>query len=283
MTTAGYHKLTAEAYHADPCVVPSLSSTIAQILLNESPRKAWHSHPKLNPEYREGHDGKFDIGTAAHAVLLEQDSSRIVIVDADDWRTKAAKELRGAAYAEGKTPLLKRHHDAVMAMVGVARAFIAQSEIAPYWQDAESELTGVVLEDGIWLRCRFDRITKNRRFIFDYKSTESASPEVFSRQITRMGYHIQEAFYRRVARALGATGPRFAFLAQSVEPPYECSLHGCDPALQEIADAEVERAIRLWRECMTRKEWPSYGGRVHWAMPTSYMIQAHELRLQEAA
>ena len=98
-----------------------------------------------------------------------------------------------------------------------------------------------------------------------------------------MAYFIQESFYRRIARDNGITGPRFVFLAQSVEPPHECSLHGCDPALQEIADAQVERAIRLWRQCVKANDWPSYGGRIHWAMPTSYMIAEHEQRLQEAA
>lgn len=281
--TPGYHRMTAEEYHADPCIVPSLSSSIAQVMLHESPRKAWHCHPKLNPDYREQHDGKFDIGTAAHAVLLENDESNIVIVDAEDWRTKAAKQARGDAYAAGKTPLLKRHHAAVTVMVEAARAFVAQSEIAEYWRVAESELTAIAEEKGVWLRCRFDRITATRRFIMDYKSTESAAPEVFSRQIPRMGYHIQEAFYRRIARMLGATGPRFAFIAQSVEPPHECTLHGCDPALQEIADTEVERAIGLWRQCVSTKSWPSYGGRVHWATPSTWMIQEHEMRMQEAA
>lgn len=275
--------MPAERYHQDPCIAPSLSSSIAQILLRESARKAWHCHPKLNPDYRESHDGKFDIGTAAHAVLLEDDAAQIVIVNADDWRTKAAKEARGAAYAEGKTPLLERHHAAVMRMVEIARSFVASSEIADYWQDAESELAGVALEDGVWLRCLFDRITKNRRVIADYKTTEDVAPEAFSRQIIRMGYHVQDAFYRRVARDLGVISPRFVFLAQSVEPPHECSLHGCDPALQEIADAEVERAIRLWRQCVTTKAWPSYGGRIHYALPPAYMMAQHEERLLAGA
>jgi hypothetical protein len=144
-------------------------------------------------------------------------------------------------------------------------------------------VTGVCLEQGIWMRCRFDRITRNRRFLMDYKSTEDSSPESFSRLLVRMGYHLQDAFYRRVARNLGIVGPRFAFLAQSVNPPYECSLHACDEALREIADAEVERAIQLWRQCMQTKDWPSHGGRIHWAMPTNWMIQEHEMRLQEAA
>ena len=279
--SAGYHKISAEEYHADCCVVPSLSCTVAKVLLRESPRKAWHVHPRLNPAYSESHDGKFDLGEAAHGVLLENDKSKVVIVDAADWRTNAAKQARGDAYAAGKTPLLKRHWEAVMTMVGIADNFIKNSEIADFWQGGESEVTGVCHEKQTWLRCRFDRITENRRFIIDYKSTEDASPEGFSRQIIRMGYFLQEAFYRRVARNLGHTGARFVFLAQSVEPPHECSLHDCHPGLQEIGDAAIEHAIRLWRQCMTTKEWPSYGGRVHSAMPTSYLLAEHEMRMAD--
>lgn len=281
----GFHRMPADEYHADPAPRPSLSSSVAQILLNESPRKAWHSHPRLNPNYREGHESKFDLGTAAHAVLLENDASNIVIVEADDWRTKAAKEQRDVARAAGKTPLLERHYDAVRAMVDAALAFIEDSEIAEAWHGGESEVTGIALEpSGTWLRCRFDRLSAQHNFNFDYKSTEaSPAPEPFSRLLVRMGYHRQEAFYRRVARSLGLPELRFVFLAQSVEPPHECSLHACDPALQEIADAEVERAIDLWRQCLKANKWPSYGGQIHYAIPTNYQIQDHEQRLLEAA
>ena len=281
--TPGYHRMTAEQYHADPAPQPSLSSSIAQILLRESPYKAWYSHPKLNPGYQERHEDKFDMGTAAHAMLLENDASRIVTVEADDWRTKAAKEARDAARAAGKTALLARHHAAVGKMVEVAKAFIAKSEVAELWAGGESEVTALCQDNGVWLRARFDRFNAGARFIGDYKSTVDASPEPFSRLLIRMGYHFQDAFYRRVARILGVQEPRFVFLAQSVEPPHECSLHGCDPALQEIADLEVQTAIDQWRQCLTSKKWPSHGGRIHWAIPTNWQMTIHEQRLQEAA
>lgn len=281
--TPGYHVMTAEQYHADPAPQPSLSSSIARILVNESPYKAWYSHPKLNPGYQERHEDKFDMGTAAHAMLLENDASRIVTVEANDWRTKAAQEARAAAHAAGKTALLTRHFAAVSKMVDVAKAFIAQSEIAEYWTQAESEVTATWQENGIWLRCRFDRLALNRNCIMDYKSTGDASPEPFSRQLVRMGYHFQDAFYRRAVRALGGKEPSFVFLAQSVEPPHECSLHACEPALREIADLEVQTAIDTWRQCLTSKKWPSHGGRIHWAVPTSWQMTMHEQRLAEAA
>jgi hypothetical protein len=169
-------------------------------------------------------------------------------------------------------------------MVDVALAFIRNSEIAEYWSQAESEATGIWQESGVWLRFRADRISLNRRCVMDFKSTTDASPEPFSRQIIRMGYHFQDAFYRRGVRALeGGSDPAFVFLAQSVEPPHECSLHACDPALREIADREVDDAIALWRKCLTSKKWPSHSGRIHWAIPTSWQMAEHEQRLQEAA
>lgn len=256
---------------------------MAKILLNESPCKAWYSHPRLNPDYRPDNDPKFDFGSAGHAMLLEGDASALVIVQADDWRTKVAKEQRAQANTDGKTAILERHFDDVKRMVIAANKFIVNSEIAEYWQEATSEVTAIWQEKGVWLRARLDRFSNNQRFIGDYKSTEGVAPEVFGRQIARMGYHIQEAFYRRAVRAQGLADPHFVFLAQSVEQPHECTLHGCDPAMREIADAQVERAIGIWRQCMSTGKWPSYDGRIHWAVPTTYMMQDHEMRLLEAA
>lgn len=275
--------MPAAQYHADPCEQPSLSASMAKILLAESPYKAWYSHSRLNPDYRDDRDPKFDYGTAAHAMLLEDDSSNLIIVNADDWRTKAAREAREAANSAGKTAILERHLTAVKRMVEVAHEFIAKSEIADYWPKAESELTSIWLDGGVWKRSRLDRITHDRSVVMDYKSTTDASPDGFSRQIPRMSYHIQEAFHSDSVEAHGHKRPKFVFLAQAVEPPHECSLHGCDPAMQEIAQAQVARATAIWRECLQTKKWPSYGGRIHWSVPTAYMMQDHEMHLLERA
>lgn len=280
---AGLHlNVPAEVYHADPAPQPSLSSSVAQLFLNGSCLQAKFNHPRLNPQYVEKQEDKFDIGRCSHSVLLENDATKIVIAPFDDWRKKEAQEIRKAARAAGKTALLERHYDDVRKMVDTALAFIEECEVAEEWHEADSEVTAIWTEGEvkpIYLRCRPDKLSRARRFCFDYKSTTDASPEAFSRQIVRMGYHFQSSFYRRGITSLTGEPTQFIFLAQSTEPPYECSLHGCDPALQEIADAEVEHAIGLWRKCMSTGEWPTYDKRIHWAMPPSYLINAHELRL----
>jgi hypothetical protein len=290
-----YTDIPAADYHADKLAdIPSLSSSLTKTILQQSLLKAWHEHPRLNPNYRAENDSKFDLGTVAHAVLLQQDEERIQLIDPQDypgkkggipdgWTNDAIRAARDAAYAAGKTPLFKHHYDTVLEMVGAARKFLSDCEITEYWNEGESEVTCLWKEGSIWLRSRIDRLAKNKRCIMDYKSTVDASPDVFSRQIVRMGYHIQDSFYRRGLRAQGYREVPFVFLVQSCEPPYECHLNGCDPALQEIADAEVDRAVQMWRTALLTDKWSSYGKRIHWTMPTSYQIQEHEMRVMEEA
>jgi len=298
--TPGFHTITAEAYHADPCPEPSLSNSLVQILLGESPRKAAFSHPRLNKNYKPKESAEFDLGTAAHDLILEGGTPRICVIKPEDYRSKpdknnpdgaipkgwtnnAIRAAREEARAHGLTPILPWDHVLIKAMADAAKDFLATSELAVVFDDGKPEQTMIWQEGTVWCRARPDWHTTDRRLMLDYKSTTDASPDGFSRQIVRMGYHIQEAFYRRGCAALAGRSPAFVFLAQSIEPPHECTLHACDPALQEIADAEVERAIGIWRECMKKNDWPSYGGRIHWTVPATWQMRDHELRLQEAA
>ena len=159
--------------------------------------------------------------------------------------------------------------------------------MADLWHDAKPEVTALwckgSAKDLIWLKARFDKFSAPNRWIFDFKSTDNAAPDVFQRQMFRLSMHVQEAFYRRAAVALGVESPKFAFLAQSVEPPHECSWHACDPALQQIADAQVERVIRTWRDCLKSNNWPSYGNGIHYAIPSAFMMAEHELAMQGEA
>lgn len=282
MNQGFHHRLSGSTYHADPAPSPSLSHSVAEILLRESPMKAWYSHPRLNPNFQQDEDGKFDIGTAAHALLLEG-LDNIVVCDFADWKKNEAKAQRDAARSRGKTPLLTHQAVGVRAMVKTALDFIGVSRIRNAWQDSDAELTGVWEEDGIWLRMRADIFAVDRTAIIDYKSTTDVSPDAFARQIVRMGYHRQDAFYRRGGQAIAGTDPRFVFLAQSVEPPYECTLHECHPSLKEIADLEVESIVERWRVCVESNDWPSYENRINAVMPPTYLIAAHEERLLEGA
>jgi len=281
----GLQQIPMAEYQADPAPVPSLSAGIVDILTRESPLHAWFAHPKLNPNYQPDVDSKFDIGTAAHALLFEG-TDNCVIVEADDWRTKLARETRDAIRASGKLPLLAKHHAAVEAMVSAAfQAWQTNDDLAGYsLHDGMNEWSilwdegGVLNQPALWCRCRPDHLSKDRRLIVDAKFTDtSANPFAFERQIDRMGYDSRAAFYLRGNAATG--GPedaRYVYLVQEVKPPYAASFIALDPAYLDLGRRKVENAIAIWRSCMASGKWPGYLNRIHYAAPPAYAIAQQE-------
>jgi len=255
--------MNAIDYHADATgYPPSLSSSIAKLLITRSPRHAWLAHPRLNPNYRPEESSRFDLGSAAHALLVEG-QDRMAVVEAQDWRTKAAQEARDAARAQGKFPVLAYQHTVVKEMVKVCKQAVADNEdLAGYTLDGGDGISEHVIvwhEGATYMRARLDRVSKDRKVIFDYKTTDNAEPESFLRQIFSLGYDVQGAFY---LRANQRPETKYVLVVQEIEPPYAVSFLGLSPDVIELGKRKVERAIALWRECMASGKWPGYPQRV---------------------
>ena len=182
----GIHPNIPEAdYHADPCPAPSLSSSIAKLLLERPPYWAWAAHPKLNPEWKPAEPKvAFDIGSAAHALLLEEGAG-IEMVEADNWLTKAAKEQRDALRAKGITPILTKDFERTLEMSRTATAFLASYGIDVSKTDNECTMISEV--DGVLCRTRADIFMPGR--IIDYKTT-GVSLDVFNKQASKFGYDL---------------------------------------------------------------------------------------------
>lgn len=269
-------QISAEDYHADPSPVPSLSNSIANILLTRSPYHAWLSHPKLNPNFQPDESSRFDLGSAAHAMLLESDATKICVIDAPDWRTKKAKEERDQARANGLLPILAKHDYAVKKMVNAAHAFLEQSELRGILQDGDAEQTLMWEDDGVHCRSRLDWMTSDNVVILDYKTTEVAAPDFFIRQIGRMGYDLQAAFYTRGVHVCTGANPTFVFLAQEIDAPYACSLVSLSNAYIEVAMQKYRTALQTWKECMESGKWPTYPTRICYAEPPAWALREYE-------
>jgi hypothetical protein len=269
----GIHWMQADEYHADPCQEPSLSNSIAKILITQSPSHARALHPRLNPQHTPDESPRFDIGSAAHALLLEGDNEAIQVIVADDWRKKATQEMRDQARADNKYPILDKHFGDLVSMVDVAKEFIAGSELAGILEDGQAEQTFIWQEGEIWCRVRTDWLATDHRLMLDYKTCASAAPDSFHRQINTMHYDLQAAFYKRGLTAVG--GPEdaeFIFLAQEIEPPYACSFHSLSNTFKAIADDKVRQAIEIWQECMATDTWPTYTNRICCAEPPNWVL-----------
>lgn len=280
----GEYALSADEYHADPCPEPSLSSSIAKLLLDRSPLHAWTAHPWLNPDFKRETSRQFDLGAVAHAIMLGS-GDVFVVIDAADYRTKAAQEARAAAYAAGLIPVLPDQLARVEAMVRAARRQLeAHEDAAGVFRSGTPESTLVWQEGDTWCRCRLDwrpdPLEPRHACFDDYKTTAaSAEPNAWSRQLFSLGYDIQAAFYARgIEKILGTAEPIFRFVVQEVEPPYALSVISLPPHAVEIAAERVAEAIDIWRTCLRTGNWPGYPTRTAWVEPPGWYLAAWEER-----
>jgi hypothetical protein len=296
--------ISADEYHAGCTPIPALSNSIAKVLLDQSPAHAWLNHSQLNPNYKPSESSRFDLGIAAHDLILEGGTAKICVIQPEDYRSKptkaepegaipkgwtnnAIRDARDQARSNGLVPVLPWDYAATKHMVDVAHKFIAGSELAGIFGSNRVEAKGkpeqtiTWQEGGQWCKARLDWLTDDYRIILDYKTTDSAEPEAFIRQIGRMGYDMQAAFYSRGLEAVTGKKAIFVFLAQEIEPPYACSLVALSNAFIEIADAKASQAIAIWTDCMVSNNWPAYSGRIHYAEPAGWQLQKHMERTQD--
>lgn len=268
----GIHRIPIDQYLADPCEAPSLNSEVANILISQSALHAKTAHPKLNPNYRKREETRFDIGIAAHALILEG-IDRVAVVQADDWRSKAAQQQRDQARSNGMTPLLEKHYKSCKEMVDVAIEFMGRCELAKEIDSSEAELTCIWNEGDFWCRSRPDRWSSNRETILHYKTCEDAEPDAFSRSLPVRGYDLAAVFYERGAKALGHKRARSFFLAQEITPPHACSLVGLSETMRAVAEGKLDFALALWQGCLRSGNWPAYRDRIHYADPKPYELE----------
>lgn len=276
ITEPGVYDLPAEQYHSDPVEGASLSSTGARKLLSPScPAKFryWQQHEQAAKR-------EFDLGHAAHAEVLSVGAS-LVVVDAKDWRTKAAKDERAAAYADGKTPILAGEYTQVRAMAEVVRADpIASRLLSREYMTPEQTLVWQDKHSGVWCRAMLDALplpSDNRMIIADYKTTTSAEPFAIRKSIAEYGYHCQAPWYMDGVVALGLDpDPAFVFIFQEKTPPYLITPVWPDDIAMDIGRERNRKARHVYAECLATDTWPGYADDVLPVSLPPWVVSQHE-------
>lgn len=274
MTLAlGWHVgIAPEVYHADPCVTPSLSASIATKLVNQSPAHAKLAHPRLGKGGDGGDDTSTDgqdVGVILHALVLGCHEHRIVEVNADNFRTKAAQEARDAARAQGKVPVIASKMDVHRMAANVIRARL-EGEFGINLNGADSTNEGVAVwveraSDGTEVLCRamIDSLLQGRGVaaVRDLKTTGDAKPKSCMRRICQDGYDIQGAAYVSAVEHLwpdlaGRVSHTCLFAEQ--DAPRVVTPIAFGEGLLELGQRKWQRAIDIWARCLASGEWHGY-------------------------
>jgi hypothetical protein len=266
----GIHADIPEArYHADELLaVPTLSSSLARVIVNQSPRHAWTAHPRLNPDHEPDNRKTFDIGRAAHRAVLGRGGDYVAIPDEllasnGAASTKAAKDWIEDARAQGLTPLKAEEVDRIGTMAEAVRARLAEMRIT--FDAARSEVVALAEVDGVACRAMIDSAPADPRLpLYDFKTTTDASPEAVQRAVMNYGYDVQAAFYLAAWEAATGERRKMRFVFVEKEAPHEVAVVELrdDPSSEgdwmATARSKATEARRIWAECLAAGEWPGY-------------------------
>lgn len=285
---AGVHHIGSAEYHRDPCPEPSLSSTLAKKMLQQSPLHAWTDSPRLNPAGEPTDTKTFDIGRAAHRAVLGAGGDYVAIpvellASNGAASTKAAKEWISDVREAGKTPLKADEIAQIETMAEKAREKMRR--LGEDLDPARSEMAAIAQIDGVWCRAMLDNVPLlAARPIYDFKTCESAHPLAVQRAILNYGYDIQAEHYRQVWLAATGEDRVFRFLFQEKSAPFETCVVELGYDTLFMARKKIARAREMWRVCLDRGQWPGYPiGVQRIDLPEWAVAQWLERESQEAA
>ncbi len=265
----GLYRMPAAVYHADPCPEPSLSSSVAKILIAQSAQHAFVAHPRLGGTLEESDPTRpKEIGTAVHKLILGHGRD-IVVIEFDDYKGQKARDKRAAAYLDGDAPILRPDLDRAEALAERIRSQIVQVPDCAGFADADTELVAIARDrDGCWYRIMMDAFEHRlgSAVIYDVKtSDQSAAPQDIGRRIEGMAMEVQAAFYSHV---IGLLWPQlggritFRWIFGENDPPNGITVAQADGAGLEIGRRKMALAIHRWREGITTGNWPGYPGQI---------------------
>ena len=267
--TARILEVSPDEYHA----LPHFSSSIAKVLIERTPLHAKQMRGK--PPTKE-----MDRGNVVHRLALGRGKA-FAVLPFDDWRTKAAKEARDAARADGRVPIKEGDFESAKLIADAVTARLAEqglvldgrSELAMEWEERS--------EHGpVACRAMLDHVWLDRGLILDLKVTENASPAAIERTAENLGYGIQAAAYQRAMAALVpelAGRVRFLFAFVEPEPPFAVNVCAPDGMFRELGERRWLRAVSAWASCLKNNAWPGYGNGVNQLSVPGWALSREEL------
>lgn len=275
--------LSDDTYHSDPCSAPSLSSTLARKIINQSPLHAWTASARLNPGHVPQIKKTFDLGKAIHRAILGRGGDYVAYPDEllasnGAASTAAAKTWAEEQRAAGRTPLKAEEVDRIGAIADHATRALAEMGIT--FDPERAEVTAIAEIDGVTCRALIDSAPADPRIpLRDLKSCEDASPDACIRAVETYGLDVQAAHYLDVWKAATGEDRRFEFVFVEKTEPFEvCVVRLLDDPAAEAdwmlsARSKIAEARRIWRECLEANHWPGYPRRIAIIGARSFYLQ----------
>ena len=121
------------------------------------------------------------------------------------------------------------------------------SEVSLFWE-----------EEGVALKSRFDFLSESGAIV-DVKTSQDASPDGFTREAYKYGYHMQAYWYMRAYRQVtGKPADSFTFIACDKKAPHCVGVYKASDEMLELGEIDCMKALEIYRECVRRQCFHAY-------------------------
>ena len=269
-TVGIHHNIPAEVYHSWQALSHS-----------------WLSRLRISPAHlfdlmTNGPDGSTSsqaFGTAVHCAVLERDTfdTRYAVrPEGQNGVTKEGKAFKAEAEATGRAVL---SHEEGRWCEAVARRARENRRVSEWLARPHDTEVSIVWERGGYLcKARLDMMVPGINIIADLKTTFTADPDGFARQITKYHYHTQGAWYAEGLRAVTGQDWTFNIIAVEKRRPFLVTVHELvrGDAAHSVAVTECDKLFMLYTECCKAGHWPGYGDIFPITLPEWAMVESGE-------
>ena len=235
-------------------------------------------HFKYNQEHPKEDTPSLAFGRACHKYILEKDdfSNEFVVAPKIDRRTKVGKEEwahftfenMGKEIITGDDVAVIEDMAKAIDSVPIARELLTGiHEKSFFWTDEET---------GVACKCRPDCLTEyeGKKYIVDYKTTDSCEDRAFERSIRKYGYKFQAGMYREGVFKNTFDDYGFAFVAQEKKAPYAVRVYICTPEFIDQGYDQFKELIGKYKDCSDSGNWYGYEGPA--GLPTQLVEDDYE-------
>lgn len=203
-------------------------------------------------------------GRAVHKAILEPEtfSDEFVVAPKVDRRTKDGKETWNKFVEDnaGKEVITEEDFEILQDMKAVIDHDIHAStflngvhEQSYFWTDSAT---------GEKCKVRPDCVAEvdGKKYIVDYKTTDSCADGAFERSVRKYGYKFQAGMYREGYFQNTFEDVGFVFVAQEKTAPYAVRVYICSEEFINEGYHLFREAIGTYHECKTKNHYWGYEG-----------------------
>ena len=207
-------------------------------------------------------------GSAFHKIVLEPQTfdKEFIISPTYDRRTKEGK-LAYNHFCElvqsGISVITQEQYDMIEGM----RQSVLKNPYAKKLINGNIEQSMYFVDDSTGVRCKVRpdiwRKVGDRIVVIDLKSTKSAMPLEFAKDVVKYNYDLQAYMYSNgVSKVLNVPieNVDFVFIAVEKKPPYLINVMQADKYVLQKGEADFREYIGTYAECKKQGNWYGLNG-----------------------